>query len=146
MMNHLPFKMIASQAAACLLAGLCVAGAQKNNTAQRISFLRGQTSTVVRGKLSPQTNDIYRLSARSGQRMTVHLQSPKGNVVFWLQSKNYFPERSTYLLEGIDRGGDTDWMGALPFSGEYEIYVSNPRISDHSINATLSYTLKVEIR
>jgi hypothetical protein len=58
----------------------------------------------------------------------------------------YVQGRSTALLEGIDKGGVTDWSGELPITGEYEIYVSNPPISDHVVKRALPYKLEVKIK
>jgi hypothetical protein len=78
--------------------------------------------------------------------MVVRLQAPADDVVFWVQSKKYVQGRNTALLEGIDKGGVADWSGELPITGEYEIYVSNPPVSDHPVKRALSYKLEVEIR
>jgi hypothetical protein len=132
--------------AVCLLAELSSAFAQKATNAHRIRFTHGQTKAVVRGELKPYTRHIYRLSARQRQRMTVRLQTPQDDIVFWIQSRKSIPQRNKYILEGIDKGGATDWTGELPLTGEYEIHVSNPPISDHEIKRTISYKLEVEIR
>lgn len=78
--------------------------------------------------------------------MVVRLQAPVDDVVFWVQSRKYVQGRDTLLLEGVYRGGVTDWSGELPVTGEYEIYVSNPEINDHPVKHALAYKLAVEIK
>ena len=66
-------------------------------------------------------------------------------MVFWIQSRKYVANRDTLLLEGVDRRGETDWSGILPVSGEYEIWVGNPEISDHPVKRPVHYKLEVKI-
>ena len=67
--------------------------------------------------------------------------------MFWIQTSGWYPTgRSTSVLEGIDKGGATNWSGLLPETGEYEIYVSNPPISDHPIGRSLPYKLTITTR
>lgn len=151
-MEQLMRKLISTQkivgfvVSACLLVLVCSAWAQGISRIRRISFARGQTSTILRARLKPYTNHVYRLSARKGQHMAVRLQAPVNDVVFWVQSRKYSPGRDTLLLEGIYKGGVADWSGELPVTGEYEIYVSNPPVSDHPVKRALPYKLAVEIR
>lgn len=139
-------KIVGFVVTACLLVMVCSAWAQRLTRIQRISFARGQTSTILRGRLKPHTNHVYRFYARSGQHMVVRLQAPVNDVVFWVQSRKYVQGRDTLLLEGVYRGGVTDWSGELPVTGEYEIYVSNPEINDHPVKHALAYKLAVEIK
>lgn len=111
----------------------------------RVNFEPGQSSTVLRGSLRPYANHIYRLQARQGQRMTVRVQSPVDDVVFWVKTKGDARGRYSLVLEGIHRNGVTEWSGELPSSAEYEIHVSNPHISDHVVRRTLRYQVELRI-
>jgi hypothetical protein len=72
---------------------------------------------------------------------------PNPDLVFWVQAKGWFPpSKTTALLDGIDKGGVTDWSGRLPGTGEYEIYVSNPPISDHPLTSSKRYALEITIK
>ena len=140
-------KIVGFVVAACLLVMVCSVSAQNHSIIRRISFARGQTNTILTARLKPCTNHVYRLYGRRGQRMAVHLQAPANDdVVFWVQSRKYVQGRDTLLLEGIYKGGVADWSGELPVTGEYEIHVSNPPISDHPVKRALPYKLAVEIR
>jgi hypothetical protein len=123
----------------------------RRNTVRQIKFQPGHTTAVVEGLLRPYANHIYRFRGRARQKIhvTLHPTSKKaneeGDIVFWVQSRRYIRGRSTLLLDGIDKGGVTDWSGELPVAGEYEIYISNPRISDHTVTVPLRYNLEVKI-
>ena len=139
-------KIVGFVVTACLLVLVCPAWAQRVTLIRRISFARGQTRTILTASVKPYTNHVYRLYARSGQHMAVRLQDSGNDVVFWVQSRNYSQGRDTLLLEGNYKGGVDDWSGELPVTGEYEIHVSNPPISDHPVKRALPYKLAVEIR
>jgi len=112
---------------------------------------KGQSSILVRGILRPRAKQLYRLSGRAGQRLRVRLVSSRSSfeafdAVLWVQSRKYYPgNKDTLLLEGVDRHGMTDWSGTLPITGEYEVIISNPDVSDHPIRHSVHYKLEVEI-
>jgi len=139
-------KIVGFVVTACLLVMVGSAWAQRVSLIRRITFAPGQTSTILRARVKPSSNHVYRLYARSGQHMAVRLQAPNNDVVFWVQSKKYIQGRDTLLLEGVYKGGVVDWSGELPATGGYEIYVSNPPINDHPVKRALPYELAVEIR
>jgi hypothetical protein len=121
-------------------------------TTRRIRFERGHTDATLHHTLRPGTIHVHTFHARAGQRMSVRLRltggraARAGDAVFWVQSKRYIAGRNTTILEGIDpRGGAVDWSGELPLTGEYEIYLSNPEVSDHLIKYSLRYALAVSI-
>lgn len=115
------------------------------NKVQRVRLARGESSTVLRGRLRPYANHVYRLHAREGQKMTVRVESPADDVVFWVKTRMSGREKHWLILEGVHRNGQTEWSGALPASGEYEIQISNPPVSDHPVRRALSYQVKLEI-
>jgi hypothetical protein len=138
-----------------ILPGLIVpaeAAQQEESKSQdrHISINPGPDPTVLKGTLRPYSKHIYRFHARAGQEMTIRLlpqkqeAESKRDIVFWVQSRGWYPSGSrTALLEGIDKGGVTYWSGSLPGTGEYEIYISNPPISDHVIRNSLPYKLEI---
>ena len=128
-----------------LAASICSASTPKTTRIERINFTSGQSTALLRGLLKPSTNHLYRLRARAGQRLVLHLRSSANDVVFWVQGTKYVQGRDTLILDGIDRGGVTDWSGDLPLTGDYKIYVSNPPVNTHRIKRALSYSLEVSI-
>lgn len=122
---------------------------ESKNHVRRISFPRKGNTATLKGTLQPYFNHIYRFRAPGGQKVTIELRQTKelgrdGDLVFWIQSRGWYPTgRSTHVLEGIDKSGATNWSGILPGTGEYEIYVSNPPISDHPIVRSLPYRLRI---
>lgn len=122
---------------------------ESKNHVRRISFPRKGNTATLKGTLQPYSNHIYRFWARCEQQVTIELRQTKelgrdGDLVFWIQSRGWYPAgRSSSVLEGIDKGGATNWSGILPGTGEYEIYVSNPPISDHPIVRSLPYRLRI---
>ena len=117
---------------------------------KKVRFQRGQNIALLQGTLHPQTHHVYRMVAHAGQHMRARLLGRSSfyeapDMVFWIQSRKYVANRDTLLLEGVDRRGETAWSGTLPVSGEYEIWVGNPEISDHPVKRPVHYKLQVEI-
>ncbi|HEX8723165.1 MAG TPA: hypothetical protein VF736_21285 [Pyrinomonadaceae bacterium] len=96
---------------------------------KRVRFARGRTTAVVKDTVRLCTSHEYRLRARAGQTMTVHLATGS-KTSFTL----YTPAGDT--PDGAD--GSKDWSGELPESGEYTITIGT--------DATAAYTLEVTIR
>ena len=106
----------------------------------RVKFPPGRTTVVLKGKTTGGPSEsggmdpiAYKLRARAGQQMTLHLVSAKKNAVFGV----YLPGMD--LHEGAQ--SVTDWSGTLPKSGDYEIIVFP---EDEATNTT--FTLEVTIR
>ncbi|HEX8474627.1 MAG TPA: hypothetical protein VF666_11380 [Pyrinomonadaceae bacterium] len=131
---------------ALLLFFVCSGWSQQSGSckSRRISLERGESTVVLRGKLEPCKQRIYKLRARQGQRMSVVLLPDENDVVFWVRGRPSLRESVSLVLDGIHRNGVTDWSGELPFSGEYEIYVSRPPVSDRREKRVLPY--KIELR
>jgi uncharacterized membrane protein len=102
--------------------------AQQSRT-QRIRFARGASSAVVEDAVVRGTRDIYLLSARAGQKMTVSITSVEKNAVFDIIAPN----------QKMIKQEATNWSAKLPTNGEYRIVVGGTRG-----NAT--YKLRVEIK
>ena len=106
----------------------------------RVKFPPGRTTVILKGKTTGGPSEsggmdpiAYKLRARKGQQMSLHLISAKKNAVFSV----YIPGMD--LLEGAQ--GMKDWSGTLPKSGDYEIIVYP---DDEMTNTT--FTLEVTIR
>jgi hypothetical protein len=95
---------------------------------KRIRFARGRTTAVVRDTIRLCTSHEYRLRARAGQTMSVHLATGRRTSFIIYSASEH--------LEGAD--GVTDWSGELPETGEYTIAIGT--------DATARYTLEVTIR
>ncbi|HVF57384.1 MAG TPA: hypothetical protein VM934_14615 [Pyrinomonadaceae bacterium] len=134
-------------AAALLLALVCSTAAQETGRckAQQVKFKRDESSVVLRGKLEPCKRRVYKLRARRGQKMSVLLLPEENDVAFWVLGTESTGGKAALVLEGIHRNGMTDWSGELPFSGEYEIHVARPPVSDSSAKHTLPYRIELRI-
>lgn len=106
----------------------------------RVKFPPGRTAVILKGKTTGGPSEsggmdpiAYRLRARKGQQMTLHLVSAKKNAVFGVYAPGMDP---------IDVGPNAkDWSGQLPKSGDYEIIVFP---EDEATNTT--FTLEIVIR
>ena len=105
-----------------------------------VRFPKGRTTVVLKGRTTGGPSEsggmnpiTYRLVAKRGQTMTLHLTSAKKNAIFGVWAPGMNP---------VDVGGNaTDWSGTLPKSGAYEISVWP---EDEATNTT--FTLEVTIR
>jgi len=107
---------------------------------KRVKFPPGRTTVILKGKTTGGPSESggmnpvsYRLRARKGQQMILHLTSAKKNAVFGL----YMPGMD--LVEGAQN--QTDWTGKLTRTGDYEIIIFP---QDEVTNT--AYTLEVTIR
>ena len=138
LMMRKPLLLIAfTICAACVFgagipAGVTTAAAQCRGTdrtiPKQVRFARGRTTAVIKETVRLCTSHEYRLRARAGQTMTVHLATGK-RTSFTLQSPAGTVE---------DADGVKDWSGELPETGEYVIVIGT--------DATAAYTLEVTIR
>jgi hypothetical protein len=94
---------------------------------KQIRFARGRTTAVVKDTVRLCTGHEYRLKARAGQTMSVHLATGKRT------SMTLYAPNGEMLLDG-----GNDWEGELPETGEYNISIGT--------DATARYTLEVTIR
>jgi hypothetical protein len=87
-----------------------------------VRFPKGRTTVVLKGRTTGGPSEsggmdpvTYRVRARKGQTMTLHLTSAKKNAVFGVWAPGMDP---------MDLGANpTDWSGTLPKNGAYEISV-----------------------
>lgn len=96
---------------------------------RQIRFPRGRTTAVIKDTIRLCTGHEYRLRARAGQTMAVHLAT--GNRTSFTVNT---PAGDT--PEGAD--GVKDWSGELSETGDYIINIGT--------DATAAYTLEVTIR
>jgi hypothetical protein len=128
-------KKLSISVLAILLIAVATAWAQK-----RVRFPPGRTTVVLKGRTTGGPSESggmnpvsYKLRARKGQTMTLHLTSAKKNAVFGL----YAPGMD--LVEGAQTVAD--WSGELPKTGDYEIIVFP---EDEKTNTT--FTLEITVR
>lgn len=98
---------------------------------KQILFSRNRTSVIVKGRVVRMDNDVYTVSARENQQMTVSITSIESNASFYV-----------YSSDETSLSGTTDvkhWNGKLPTTGDYIIEVGATRG-----NAT--YKLNVSIK
>jgi len=101
-----------------------------------VRFPKGQTSTVIKETVIRRDVDKYKVGARKGQKMNLHISSLEDNAVFALISP------SGQRLNDKDGYGESpdakNWQGVLPETGDYLVEVSGTRG-----NAT--YELKISV-
>jgi hypothetical protein len=129
---------------------LAVAQRDQSTRPKRIRLPSGHTSVTLVGEIQERSSRVYRIRSRVGQTLSVEIKplDPKvrhGDVVFWIQSREYIENRNTKLLDGIDRGGVLRWTGRLPISGDYDLYVSRPPVNDHPVIGVIRFKLMVSI-
>ena len=107
---------------------------------KRVKFPPGRTTVILKGKTTGGPSESggmnpvsYKLRAKKGQTMTLHLTSAKKNALFGL----YAPGMD--LVEGAQ--SVADWSGELPKTGDYEIIVFP---EDEKTDTT--FTLEVTVR
>jgi hypothetical protein len=107
---------------------------------KRVKFPPGRTTVILKGVTTGGPSESggmnavsYKLRARKGQTMTLHLTSAKKNAVFGV----YAP--GTELIDGAQNV--KDWSGELTKTGDYEIIVFP---EDEKTNTT--FTLEITIR
>lgn len=106
----------------------------------RVKFPPGRTTVILKGRTTGGPSEsggmdpiTYRLRARKGQQLTLHLVSAKGNAVLGI----YAPG-----MDLLETGPEPkDWSGTLPKSGDYEIMVFP---EDEMTDTT--FTLEITIR
>ena len=126
--------------ASALLAVTFLLGTTASAKTINVRFPKGRTTVVLKGRTTGGPSEsggmdpiTYRLVARKGQTLTLHLISAKNNAIFGVWAPGMDP---------VDVGQNaTDWSGKLPKSGAYEISVWP---EDEATDTT--FTLEVTIR
>jgi len=105
-----------------------------------VRFPKGRTTVILKGRTTGGPSEsggmdpiTYRLRAKAGQTLTLHLTSTKKNAIFGVWAPGMDP---------MDVGQNpTDWSGTLPKTGNYEISVWP---EDEATDT--AFTLEVTIR
>jgi hypothetical protein len=105
-----------------------------------VRFPKGRTTVILKGRTTGGPSEsggmdpiTYRVRARAGQKMTLHLTSVKKNAIFGVWAPGMNP---------VEVGSNhTDWSGTLPKNGVYEISVW-PEDEATDTNFTLELTLR----
>jgi hypothetical protein len=123
----------------------------KYDLVKHVRFERGASGATITGVLIYGAKHFYRLKARKGQTMSVKMivanSKYEADIGFTVQSLQYPPGSNTRILDSIDsRGGNQDWSGELPVTGEYEIVVHNPPVSNKPDSRPMRYRLEVTIK
>ena len=126
--------------ASALLAVTFLLGTTASAKTINVRFPKGRTTVILKGRTTGGPSEsggmdpiTYRLVAKKGQTLTLHLTSAKKNAIFGVWAPGMNP---------MDVGQNaTDWSGTLPKSGAYEISVWP---EDEATNTT--FTLEVTIR
>ena len=106
-------------------------------TRVNVRFARGTSSATMRGTVTGYKYVDYRVGARGGQTMTVHLRSPSE----WAQFVIFDP-----AMENVDGSfGDRDWTGQLPSDGTYTVRVMLPRAEARRKGSIADYSIRISI-
>ncbi|HEX3102431.1 MAG TPA: hypothetical protein VHQ01_11590 [Pyrinomonadaceae bacterium] len=120
-----------------LISTLLFSQAVFTQTAKRIQFAKGQSSATVTGTLKSDSQAIYKIGAKKGQKLTVDFKSNVGkNAGITIFAPD--PDGENKLIWGEDGLGSKSMEFDLNFTGDYEIEVGSTR--------RCSYTLIVKIR
>jgi hypothetical protein len=124
---------------ACLVALLLApaSSARAQSRPERVRFLPGHSSAVLRGRVVGFGVKDYVVGAREGQAMTLRLQSSNPYAYFVVYTIN---GRATDMNE------TTEWSQTLTETGDYVIRVFMMRAGARREGAAASYTLSVSIR
>ena len=101
-----------------------------------IRFARGRTTGIVKGRVTASKNLCYTIKTRDGQRMTVHLTSPKKRVRFSIVPDRYDAD----FVEGAD--DVTDWEGELNDVSGTEAYIISVGVPKGADTFTLEVTIR----
>lgn len=122
-------KTLASVMFALLLFVLTTSA--QTSTPERVQFPRGRTTAVLNGR-ADKDGRHYLLRARAGQRMIVHLSSPKKDIHFQVVPAREGGEAIESSVQA------RDWEGDLPETGDYYVSVfSNKEAGDFTLEITI---------
>jgi len=102
----------------------------------QIQFAKGADSATFKGEIQGMDRDIYPLTAKAGQTMSVKVSNRLKLVLFHIQKPG---KEVAYLPKAGEDDDATEWKGVLPESGTYKIIVGAMRGDDSR------YTLDVRI-
>ncbi len=140
--------MTISCLSALLWLALLTAGIAEAGVTQEVKFQKDSNATVIEQSVIRGESDLYYLTARAGQTLTVSLSALEKNAVFTIYRPGVtvttepdgIADIKGKTLSGAGESDDaTTWKGRLPDSGRYLLVVGGTRG-----NAT--YKLKISIR
>lgn len=117
---------------ALLLVTIPLSAQNKKGNLHRVKFERGSASTIIKGAIRNWSEDVYMLEARQGQTMIVNLRPVPRDADMTL---NIEAPNGKSLNDS-----DSGWMGKLPQSGDYKIYITT--INSKTARFTLEVTIK----
>jgi hypothetical protein len=115
-----------------ILLSVVPAVSQRRTIVKRIRFAPGRTTAVVNGTMRQADYVDYRLNAKEGQTMTVHLTMRRGRARFQVGAvQGPGPYQGANMV--------TDWQGPLPITGDHLIIL-------YADSKRADYTLEITIR
>ena len=102
----------------------------------RIKFARGRTTAVINGRVGAKKSACYKLHAREGQHMIVHLTSPDKKATFSIGPDEYDADFLSGASDVKDWEGD---LSSASGNGDFLIFVGASK-------AGAAFTLEVTIR
>ena len=127
------------RAAVLALAGLAALFAAAPSMAEdkpQIIFAHGADSATLKGDIQGMDRDIYPITAKAGQTMSVKVSNRLKLVLFHIQKPG---KDVAYLPKAGEEDDAAEWKGVLPESGTYKIIVGAMKGEDSR------YTLDVRI-
>jgi hypothetical protein len=109
------------------------ASAQTGGQPTPVRFEKGRTTAILKGRADNAHGFTYKLAAKKGQTMTVHVTAPGGAAIFSVTAPGGAVEGALEVK---------DWTGELPDTGTYLIAVWNKK----KRGAAIPYTLELTIR
>jgi hypothetical protein len=104
-----------------------------------VQFAKGASSATLKGSIKGDQTIDYKLSAKSGQTMSVKLKTSNLSNYF-----NVLPPDSKDVAIFVGSSGGSEWAGSLPTDGEYTVRVYLMRNAARR-NEAANYTLTVGI-
>jgi hypothetical protein len=102
----------------------------------RIKFARGRTTAIINGRAGAKKSACYKLHAREGQHMIVHLTSPDKKATFSIGPDEYDADFLSGASDVKDWEGD---LSSASGNGDFLIFVGASKTG-------ATFTLEVTIR
>jgi hypothetical protein len=129
---------VAAITAAIFVITIPAAAKAQNHRQERVTFAKGASSALIKGRLKGEETVDYVLRAGAGQTLTVTLKRSHGANYF-----NILPPKSTDVAMFIGQIGG-DYKGILPPDGDYTIRVYLMRSAARR-NESSDYTLTISV-
>ncbi|MDT5261848.1 MAG: hypothetical protein QOC61_852 [Acidobacteriota bacterium] len=129
--RNVALSLVGAVAVICCLA--LNASAQTGGQPTPVRFGKGRTTAILKGRADNAHGFTYKLAAKKGQTMTVHVTATGGAAIFSITAPG------GPIEDGLEV---KDWTGELPDTGNYLIAVWNKK----KRGAAIPYTLELTIR